>query len=844
MSGKNRSARFAFLAILALGGALAVLWPSPILAQSFPSTAADQPASVPWWDDFPLITQGGLAVALAHNSTIIFGGGGNDPTWGIYFQRSEGDPPRAAIHDAGLKCLAYYETFGTISNFAVELGNKDSLDFTPIMRTQWSWTLVSDKGGPIRWVGPQNYFDAPEFTGIYNRLHPRYGGRAMTYPDGSPATGYMNRYPGVDGDLSADPRNSRVLDASCAKNLLGEVPWDFGFNESANTIDPKTGKPYGPIRGLFQAPNGKYPTGLSAGKDSACPFWADMQHASALYGADRALDGIWSDNYSAWDSYGYPPVALAFGDWSVARFRDHLKKNFTAAQLTAMGVTDVNTFDVRAALRAKLKAWGGTDTNLGDARWNDARWLDDPIWRAYKIHKRQVGTEGLTDFYTATKSAAAEAGVPEFLVQGNDIPFYSLGWTRETNMDMVSTEMSAGWHMGAGSRGVMLPPVGRFAPIYKLAREHARSRFVNVWFYIDAKYKGREAIANVLDYEMLANHTLPMHYPSNPAVIGDLTSNSEFFQFVKDNKATFGLRMPVSDIGIYYSSSSTLAFMTPNGFLNMDAQPHQFAVYGWGTALGELHYQYRVIPEWKLTREALDKLRVLIIPNADVLDKGDVTNIIDPWVRAGGLLIVTGNSGYRKNEAGNFDPDPAGFSLAGLTGVSVIDGSTPARKLQSVGAGKVLYTMYNLGLTYYNYSTASARALNLNQFKQALDDVLAGQAPAVLTTDAPGTLGLNVYEDARARRLFIDANSVEIDLANDAAPMTSAASFSVLLPDWLRGLKRDQIRVRVLSPMAAPSVSMSLTADNRAQINLGSFQYYASVVLERLDHAADWQGYH
>jgi len=94
-------------------------------------------------------------------------------------------------------------------------------------------------------------------------------------------------------------------------------------------------------------------------------------------------------------------------------------------------------------------------------------------------------------------------------------------------------------------------------------------------------------------------------------------------------------------------------------------------------------------------------MRVLIVPNADVLDKSDVDGVIDPWVRAGGLLIVTGNSGNRKNEAGNFDVNPAGFSLAGLTGVAVTT-STTARKLMPVGSGKVLYLGDNIGMNYFN----------------------------------------------------------------------------------------------------------------------------------------------
>ena len=50
-------------------------------------------------------------------------------------------------------------------------------------------------------------------------------------------------------------------------------------------------------------------------------------------------------------------------------------------------------------------------------------------------------------------------------------------------LDMVSTELNPGWNIGISSRGIMMPP-DRFGPVYKLAREHAKSRLVNVWMYL------------------------------------------------------------------------------------------------------------------------------------------------------------------------------------------------------------------------------------------------------------------------------------------------------------------------------------------------------------------------
>lgn len=840
--GRTRCNPRGVLILILICVALAQAIPSLGVAQSFPSTAQDQPASMPWWDNYPLVVGAeNVFVLEERNGSVASGGFAVDPSWGIYIQSGGNNSSQmASFHQAGYKCISYYETFGTATIFALELGERGTLDAAPIYRTHWSWALAPDKGGLIRWAGPQNFFDVQDFAGIYTRLHPRYGGRAMTYPNGTVATGYLSTFPGIGGDPTTDPRNSRVLDAGCSKNILGgwtnDISIEFEINQAVNKIDPQTGQPAGPLRGLIKLPDGRYISHISIGKDSACPFWIDFQHSSILMGADRGLDGIWTDNFGPWDSFKYWSVHSAFGEWSVAGFRDYLAKNFSASALQAMGVSNTATFDVRIDLRNKCKALGGDDANLGDWHWTAASWVDDPIWRAYKIYKRQTGTQALTNFYDTTKQAAAQAGKPDFFIEGNDIPLFNLGWARG-NLDMVSTEMSPNWSLAAGERGIMLPPAGRFAPVYKLARESAKSRLANIWMYLSGAteaYRTNPGITQVLSYEMLANHALPLFDPNNPNFMGAIWTGADVYEFIKSCRSTFGLRMPVMDIGLYNSSSSILASMTLSGCVDMNKQPHQFAYFGWGTALGELHYQYRAIPDWKLSSDILKNLRVLIIPNSDVLDPSEVTNIIDPWVRAGGLLIVTGDSGYRKGETGNFDPNPSGLSLAGLTGVSSMSGA-PARQLQSVGAGKVLFIRDNIGMTFFNYSTQALRSAYLAPFKQAMDDILEGQPPVVLMTDASETVDVNLFEDVRARRLFIDANNLNITLASDVVPLTPTITVTLQLPEWLNGVKRDQMRLSVLSPTGKPSAKMTLLEGNRAEITLDPFKYYASVVIEYIN---------
>ena len=831
LAGLPKSVHLAPWGRCAVAG-LAVLGIIMTLLSTAPVRATEELTTTHWWDDFPLIVQGDVSLTTDLNGTISFGGGETDPSWGIYGQKVNEGPQTTAIHRAGYKSLSYFETFGTVTSYIVSLGVKGSLDYTPNTCSHWAWQYYNGVD-PRVWIGPQNYFGVEAFAGAYTRLHPRYGGPAMTYPDGTVATGYV-------GNDSSDPRKSRVLDASVSKNVLGQMNCDPGFNDAAQSAGTSTGMlDFG----------GRYAGHLSFGKDALCPYWIDFQRASTLKAADRGCDGIWTDNFSPWDSFSAWPINVAFGDWSVAKFRDYLAAHFSAQELSALGIVDVNTFDVRTYLRNKIKSMGGNDTNLGDWRWTRSTWLDDAVWRAYKIFKRQTGTQALTNFYNTTKQAAAEAGKTEFFIEGNDMPMFSLGWVRG-DLDMVSTEMNADWSLGAGSRGIMLPPLGRFAPVYKLGREHAKSRFVNIWFYLhneNAKYQRNSGLANVLGYEMLANNTISMNYPGQPWCMGNTISNRDYFGFIKDNKATWGARLPVEEIGLYWSSSSEIYQMTPGGFANFDLRPQMFAHWGWGTALSELHCQYRAIPEWKLTPETLATLRLLIVPDSEIFDPADVA-VLDTWVRAGGRLIVTGMSGMRKGEPSNFDPfdpdyDPAmpneaNLSLASLTGANTL-ASAPARKLTQVGAGQVLYIRNNIGLSFFQATTA--RPGQLPTFKQALTDILAGQGPLALTPDpaVPDTVGLTLYLDQQAKKMFIDVNNTNIDVDTDQITPAPEVKFTVQLPAWLQNPDKVEIKSQVLAPQELadndpppPTIQMRRIGNNQAEITLSPILVYASIVLE------------
>ncbi len=819
---------------------LALILPGPLLA------AQESPAPrSPWWDHLPRIIQSGdVEKAGKLNASVVMCGAADDPTWGLFGQRLRIAGSRGLvenIHASGMKAISWFEAFGTAGScYVAQLKRENdgwvkydkAPSLTRVFMNHWAWQLY-DGTGHIRWVGVHNYFDDEEFARPYTRTHPRYGSPPMTYPDGTPAAGY-------DGPPE-DPRSSRIYDAGCAKNVFGEVTFSYNYNAGVNEIDPQTGLLRGPTSGLLKVGE-KYTGNVSPGKDAACPAWIDYARASVRQALDAGIDGLWCDNFSAWDDFHSRPLLRAFGEWSVATFRAYLTERFSPAQLEAMGIADIRTFDVRTYLRHKCREWGGRPNDLreglladpfdgmqvspGDRAWRDPRWLDDPIWRAYLIHKRRNGTKALGDYYRTIKQAAAAAGKPDFLVSGNDIPVMSLGWVRG-DLDMVSTELAWGWGLASGRRGFMPPPRGSYVPLYKLAREHAKSRFVNVWMYVPKPQWHKPGIANVLYYQALANHALPMPHVGHPRTVGDGATVAAFFDFVRRIAPLLGTRRETNRIGLYYSSSSQIMSFTPGGFRDHNDQRHMFAHWGWGTALTWLHLPYRAVPEWKLTPETLAELSLLIVPNSLVFPQGDAA-ILERWVRDGGRLIVTAASGQRKGEEHNFARRENGLSLAPLTGAEAAESAKP-RILRNPGAGRVLYLRDPIGLEFFRED--ARREGMLPDFRNALETVLDAPRPAlsVQAESVPSTVGLVTYEDRAAGRVFVDLNNTDIDIVSDVVTPAPAVSFTLVLPTFLRD---RELSARLISPEPIGEAAINRVAPDALRVRIPPLALYACLVIE------------
>ncbi len=799
----------------------------------------------PWWDEFPTICQTNRP-ELSHrlHASASLCGAADDPSWGTFTQRTRLAAHHSTIeqlHERGIKALTWIECFGTAHAHIVQVKkNADGAwitqpgdpSLTRVFRNAWSWDHF-DGTGKVRWVGAHNYFDPEEFLGIYTRHHDRYGAPEMRYPDGMRAAGFL--------EGGTEPWHHRVYHAGCARDVLGRPFFDnaalnallYGKQESGSSVEnadydevPDPG--YTP-REWAEIRRKKFSSlkirMFNIGKDAACPVWIDYLRASIRQALDFGIDGVWADNFSPWDSLHAWPVRKAFGAWSVAGFNRWCSNNFTEAERKKLGLSVRALTDIQTYLQTKCKAWGGDPGNLKDAAWRDARWLDDPMWRAYLVYKRQSGTQALSRFYRTIKEEAAACGKPDFLVMGNDIPMFSLGWVRGT-LDMVSTELNWGWSLTGGSRGLMPPPLGSYVPVYRLAREHAKSRFVNLWFYVPKPYLGKPEIARVLYYQGLASHALPMpHYPHKRNA-GTPEVDAAFFKFVRDAAPFFGRREQVAHTGLYFSSSTQLAALAPGGFVDFDNQTHSFSFWGWGTALAWLHMPWRAVPQWKVTAEKLKGLSRLIIPSALVISEENCAQL-KKWVSDGGELVIAGECGTRLGEKQLFRRLEPATDLAHRLGVVKTE-RNKAEKIELIphGKGQVLVLRSDPGFSFYK--AEKERPKLLSGFKDVLSQLKNSQKECSLDAgDAPWYAGLTLYLDGN--RLFVDVNNTNIDKKNDSITPLGKVEFTVAVPP---AFQEKPFRLEVRSPGNRAAGRIAKASGRTVKVEVENIDIYASCLIE------------
>jgi len=131
---------------------------------------------------------------------------------------------------------------------------------------------------------------------------------------------------------------------------------------------------------------------------------------------------------------------------------------------------------------------------------------------------------------------------------------------------------------------------------------------------------------------------------------------SDAYEYIQNNENLIQALQPVTDVAVFYSKAT--------GQLVGD-DDFSFSIKGTLRFLEEGHYQYGFISDRNLTKEKLNRIKVLIMPNVAALSDDHTTLIIN-WVKDGGKLIATYQTSLY-NENGKIRND---FSLSSVFGVA------------------------------------------------------------------------------------------------------------------------------------------------------------------------------
>ncbi|HSV73431.1 MAG TPA: hypothetical protein VLH79_06705 [Chthonomonadales bacterium] len=805
---------------------LAPLAAAPARAQEGGRPAPRRASTEHWWMCGPTFIQTeDPRLFVTSGAVMVIHGFGADPTWGPFGQQLRFVEAREAfdaIRAAGGRVITYFEGFGDSMAYAAAFERRADGAFTEVaghpglarvVRNHWNWTSADTPlGNAVRWVGIHNVTNREDFVApVARRL--RWTLPAPRYPDGTAATGWVPGRP--------YPLNARVYDACGSKNLNGDLDPHF---ERVAGMGPEDIRP-DRAEGLLTARPGVDDVAAAPGapdrpvlcgvanihKDLSAPFWLEAARWSVREMARRGLDGIWCDNFSPWDNFGYPPVRRAFGDWSIHRFAHEYLPSLPARSLLAMGAASARSVDLRARLRDTAQRFGARDARkLDDPAWSDARWLDDPLWCAYKAFRQERARRDLAAFDRTIHQAAAEAGRPDFLVAANDTPLYGLGWVRPAWLDMVNTEVTPGWHMGTGSRGVMLPPVGKMAVVYRAGLAHQRARRMGAWYYLDGPHASRQGKPNVgrlLCAEAHANGAVLLCDAGIPRVAGTIASHAAWNAFLAESAGVHRERAPRATIGVAFSPDCQLGLLAPGGFPDLDRQPHVFGHWGWGTALIDAHLTYRVVADWNLTNHGLAGLSVLLLPDVDCLAPAAAA-AIERWVRGGGRLVATGPCGERHGPSGRFERRPRPW-IAGLMGG---DGEAASRKH---GVGSIAWTPEPLGMRYWLEHDGRPALLPELLRLAGLED----------RSGLPPMVGAFEWQDPQGSAVHVDLVNYDLDRSNDIVRPVGPLEWRTALPqDW------EGVQCRTVSPEAV-AASVVEVRDGLATLRLPRLEYYASVLL-------------
>jgi hypothetical protein len=803
-----------------------------------------------WWNNYMAVNNANLASEMdsAHADCGI--GVLADMTTGIHYrdyQISTLQNRANGFHNTGRPFITYQKGQGLCTLFLIEWDTDASGD-TEILRTHWSnWTGVTAQNVKnLDWCGMHNFILAssteyawatklPGIDGNYARLASDFS----SLPD-------FEFYNGTDATDWED-----IVAASSAMTWENEVH-DANYTTQTTALNSTIAQD---VEALIPwVDDGDACSRWAYRPDSSNPWFKEYAKEISKWGLKHlGASGVYYDNVAGYGVFGRQPYDKSFGNWAVACFEDYLDTKTGAPTRPAYwtsandrdGDGDYDMYDyMDYQINSQGRALDGT------------AWQFDEMWRAFLIYKRDEMRTFATEVYDAMKEYASTESF-DFPISGNGNMWH--GVLSKKNMDILHQEMNYST-APYNSQYMGLPPYGRSGPDYEIMLATQTGRFCFPWHYIDPDDSDNPNLHKVLSWEGLAhNAILVNNYKQTstrviPKWLGTTTSIPEISDYILFARDYWGARKPVANVAVVQSDETLLESNLPDG---LNGYAHGDGYSGWCTYLGNEDYQYEAIKQYTLSSTDLSGYDVIIVPHAEVFGAADVS-ILETWVRTdGGNLIVTGDSGYRKDSDSNWNVNYVSsspqYTLYGLTGVadsSWTDADDYLKDGGTVGNGCVIYIKDNVGQDYYlDRTDGTPRVDGKSTMDQAFTDI--GTLAGKILTGVSGTgtsqliATLFEYDSSEGEDPYyqVDLVNLNLNVSTDVVTATGDVTLTLKLPSWV-----DDVDAYVISPdidnfyLDIDPDDWSITS-NVLTIDVGAVTQYKTVVIEMLAYSGRiWAG--
>ena len=832
-----------------------------------------------WWNDYPTQSD-----RTTYSDTLKVGsvqGFTGDYGWGRVFNQdvqfgNQNDVTTFRLKD---KKLLSYVSNGSYSTVAIGY-DKTIAEGLPDRFKYHGWVFNDwNQWGDTKYItysGLHNDVNDEEVLLAAGYTRETLGYSEPKYSNGTSAMGFFS-----PTEERPYPLNAKVYDMASAKNINGYISFTdvtllFDKSMYYNTFKDQYGDMFMKIKvgtGLLPTLSGytagsfASPMRVDMAKDVASPFW--LEHAKVIgemFGR-YYVDGSWFDNVSPW--FNFFGMHNAFGDWSESTFKTYLADNFTQTQLINMGISNASTFDIRQYMANKL---------ISTAE-NNVNWISDPVWSAYKVHKSKVGSNFVKNSYMLVKTEVGKSrnNDPQFegfMYSGNDFPAINHGWIEDEWMDVCATEMSFGWNLAFGTRGLMPPPYGRIDVWFKLATECQSGLYAIPWTYTNAaSYLTGNNGTNIHNKTNAGKTVLAAAFANNAFIMqahetaGTAESHIWLNTFVEQEKENLGTRYPIADIAIVYSTQDQLGNMTPNSATgpDMDYALHGIGMLGWGHMFTDKHVPYRYLPTWKINEQTLKGIKVLIMPNMEFVDDW-LVDVVNDYLNNGGQVIMTGPVAKRHGPDGNFAlrtgrlpfemtgstyMNSSPTSVTAYTNATSTTSSTYTQRTRTYeNGGKITFMQAPIGWQYFQAGISTG--IGVGKFSGRFRPAIAGTATATSTNNTmmgmlpsgadktlfdgsllPISVACNLLASADGNTIFVDFVNYNLNAsdANDIVTPLTNLKFSVKLPAWSSGYSP---KATVITPDGANyTLTQDSVTNGVATYTLPTLNVYSTVKIEK-----------